>query len=117
MSVALHGLSYPSLRRRRTRAQAIVGDESEAHFMGRIRTLARLYGWQDWHQLSSLGTRPGYPDLHLLRPPRSIFAELKSEHGHLTRVQRETLALLTACGHEAYAWKPSDLPSIVRILR
>jgi len=95
----------------------LIGDESEAHFMNRIRRRAKLLGWEDFHQQDSMGTRAGLPDLILVRPPRVIFAELKSEHGRLTRAQRHTLANLMGCpGVETYIWKPHDMDTIWNIL-
>ena len=85
--------------------------------MSRIRRLARLYGWIDWHQLDSMGTRGGLPDLILLRPPRVIFAELKSEYGRLTPQQRDAIAMLGRCpGVETYVWRPRDWQTIVQTL-
>src|SRR5262252_8349183 len=84
----------------------LIGDESEAHFMNRIRRRAKLLGWEDFHQQDSMGTRAGLPDLILVRPPRVIFAELKSEHGRLTRAQRHTLANLMGCpGGGDHIWE------------
>jgi hypothetical protein len=95
----------------------LIGDESEQHFMGRIRRHAKLLGWEDFHQQDSMGTRAGLPDLILVRPPRVIFAELKSEHGRLTPAQRHTLANLMACpGVETYIWRPHDARDIWRLL-
>jgi len=95
----------------------LIGDESEAHFMNRIRRRAKLLGWEDFHQQDSMGTRAGLPDLILVRPPRVIFAELKSEHGRLTPAQRHTLAQLMGCpGIETYVWRPRDMQDIWTIL-
>ena len=97
--------------------RALVGDESEKHFMGRIRRRAEVFGWAVFHQLDSVGTRAGFPDLVMVRPPRVVFAELKSEHGRLTPAQRLVLELLGRCpGVEAYTWRPSDEPAIWRVL-
>jgi len=95
----------------------LIGDESESHFMNRIRRRAKLLGWEDFHQQDSMGTRAGLPDLILVRPPRVIFAELKSEHGRLTPAQRHTLAKLMGCpGVETYIWRPQDMQDIWTIL-
>jgi hypothetical protein len=95
----------------------LIGDESEAHFMGRVRRHAKALGWEDFHQQDSMGTRAGLPDLILVRPPRVIFAELKSEHGRLTPAQRQTLERLMECpGVETYVWRPRDARDIWNIL-
>jgi len=96
----------------------LVGDESEKHFMWRIRQRAALAGWTwRWHQLDSIGTQSGMPDLILVRPPRIIFAELKSEHGKLSAVQKQAIADLEQCpGVETYVWRPRDWASILEVL-
>lgn len=97
--------------------RALIGDESEKHFMARVRRRAEVLGWSVFHQLDSIGTRPGFPDLVLVRAPRVIFAELKSEHGRLTLAQRSLLEQLGQCpGVEAYTWRPSDESVIWRVL-
>lgn len=101
------------------RARAIVGDESERHFQGRVRRLAMLLGWElQYHTLDSQGSAPGFPDLVLLHPRqgRALVAELKSEHGRLTAAQRRWLAGFQVCGIPAYCWRPSDGPEIKRVL-
>jgi hypothetical protein len=96
---------------------ALVGDESEKHFMARVRRGAEVLGWVVFHHLDSMGTRGGFPDLFMVRPPRVVLAELKSEHGRLSAAQRAVLELLRRCpGVEAYTWRPSDEPAIWRIL-
>jgi hypothetical protein len=112
MTLALRGLSYPAVRR------VAIGDESEKHFQSRVVKLAQLYGWVCWHTLDSTGTRAGELDLRLLRPPRVIFAELKSQHGRVRLEQAQTIALLERCpGVETYLWRPSDWQQIVEVLR
>lgn len=112
MTLARRGLAYPQTR------AALIGDESEKHFEGRVRQLARLCGWVVFRTLDSTGTRAGEPDLRLIRPPRVIFAELKSQHGRLQLEQAQTIALLEQCpGISTFVWRPSDWQSIVEVLR
>jgi len=86
--------------------------------MARVRQLARVCGWVDWHTLDSSGMRAGEPDLRLVRPPRVIFAELKSQHGRLRVEQAAAIALLEQCpGVDVFVWKPSDWARIVEVLR
>jgi hypothetical protein len=115
MSVVTRGLVWPATRRR---PRDLIGDESEEHFLSRVRRTAKLFGWVDWHQRDSIGTRPGLPDLILVRPPRVIFAELKSQHGVLRVAQKVSIGLLAQCpGVEAYVLRPSDWSRIVEVLR
>jgi hypothetical protein len=63
---------------------------------------------------------PGFPDLVLARRGRVIFAELKSEKGHLTKEQASWLGHLSSVrgtiAPEVYEWRPSDLPEIQSVL-
>ena len=114
MNVALaRGLVYP-----KTRRATLVGDESEKSFQRRVVQLARLYGWVVHHTLDSTGTRAGEPDLRMIRPPRYLLAELKSQHGRLRPEQVAMLAMLERCpGVESFVWRPSDWQQIVEVLR
>lgn len=95
----------------------LIGDESEAHFQARLRRRAAALGWKDFHQLFSMGTRSGLPDLMLLRAPRLVFAELKSEHGRVlpsqTRIIDELRKVETV---DTYLWRPSQEQEIWRVL-
>ena len=46
-----------------------------------VGKLCRLYGWRRYHTYRSKHSPAGFPDEVLLRPPRLVFAELKSEKG------------------------------------
>lgn len=54
------------------------------------------------------GGMSGWPDLTLIRPPRIVFAELKGPTTPTTDEQHATLALLRACGLEAYLWRSGE---------
>ncbi|MCC6959421.1 MAG: hypothetical protein IT301_06200, partial [Dehalococcoidia bacterium] len=71
---------------------------SEAVFQGQVLQTARLMGWGPvYHTRYSLGSRAGYPDLHLLRGKRSVFMELKTMKGKVSPAQDEwILALMEA---------------------
>jgi hypothetical protein len=72
------------------------------------------HGWRTPVQ----GDGKGFPDLVLARPPRVIFAELKTAKGKLGPEQENWLAALTACpGVEVYVWRPDQLDDIAQILR
>jgi hypothetical protein len=59
----------------------------------------------------------GRPDLVLVRPPRIIFAELKSETGELKPRQAEWLDVLRLLpATETYLWRPRDWAELVEIL-
>jgi len=91
---------------------------SEVAFQGRILDYARLKGWRAIHHPDSRRvTEPGLPDLILVRPPRIIFAELKSASGVLRPAQIDMLAKLKLCpGIETCLWRPADWAQVMETL-
>ncbi len=82
-----------------------------------VRELADVFGWKVFCSWSSKHSPYGEFDLRLIRPPRYIVAELKTEKGRVSEEQRATLLLLQACpALEVFVWRPSDLDEIERIL-
>ena len=96
-----------------------------------IAKLCRLYGWRRYHTYRSKRSPAGFPDLVLVKPPRLIFAELKSDDGKVSAEQAEWLLDLEAvsgavqqtliAGHppsdvEVFTWRPRDLDQIARVL-
>jgi Holliday junction resolvase len=77
---------------------------------------ARQFGWRFYHTLNSWGSAKGFPDLVLVRPPRLLFVELKSDKGKVKPEQIEWLADLRASKAEAYLWRPMDVEAVVAIL-
>lgn len=93
------------------------GAESEKQFMAAVVDLARVLGWSCFHTYLSIRSESGFPDLLLVRPPRLIFAELKSSRGRLSPAQTAWLALLKAvpCA-EVHVWRPEDKQRIADVL-
>lgn len=96
---------------------------SESQWSGLVVELARLGGWTlRYHVFNSKRSNFGFPDWVLCKPPRLIFAELKSDVGKTTDDQEAWLAGLRevekATGGlvQAYVWRPSDYPEVVEIL-
>lgn len=78
--------------------------------------LATSCGWRHcYHTYRSIKSPTGFPDWCLVRD-RVIFAELKTEHGQVSDVQREWLDGLAKAGAECYLWRPGDLDEIADIL-
>jgi hypothetical protein len=91
---------------------------SERELTGYVADLARLFGWLRYHTWLSRHSARGFPDEVLVRPPRLIFAELKSERGKLAAAQAEWLdALAHVPGVEVYTWRPSQMDEIAEVLR
>ena len=102
-------------RRRPPRSQLAV---SEAKWQDTILQSARLQRWLAYHTYDSRRSTPGFPDLILVRPPRIVVAELKTEHGRLSNDQRKWLAHFNECpGVETYVWRPSDWKQVEEVLR
>jgi hypothetical protein len=105
---------------------------TERRFHKQVVRLAELMGWRVWHDTATNAPRAcaacdtpipvirnpaGMLDLILIRRPRVVWAELKSERGTLTDAQYTALVELRASGQEAHVWRPSDIEKITRILR
>jgi hypothetical protein len=83
-----------------------------------IRSLCSIYGWRMAFTQYSLRSPKGFPDLVLLRPPRIVIAELKSEVGQTRPDQDAWLAELAQVpGIEVHLWRPDDLERIAEALR
>lgn len=94
------------------------GPGSEKQFLGQLRQAAGWLGWRCYHTHDSRRSEAGFPDVVLVRPPSVIFAELKTDSGRLTPLQREWLEDLKACDRvEAVLWRPSDWDAAIARLR
>ena len=91
---------------------------SEAGLQKAVLELAKANGWDlRYHERRggahwSLGS--GLPDLILVRAPRMVMAELKTETGQLGPKQVQWLDALNEVSRvhgspEVYVWRPSDL--------
>lgn len=99
-----------------TDAQAVLAKSmTEKELLQTVLEMARARGWEAYHTHDSRRSEAGYPDLTLARNGAIIFAELKSEKGHLTLDQVKWMRAIS----RAHVWRPSDLLSgaIERALR
>ena len=95
-----------------------VGRHGERNWQRHIVEMATGLGWSlIYHTFESRGSQRGYPDLHMVRVPRSIFVELKTNKGRIRPDQQVWLDALQACGQEAYLWRPRDEDEAMEILR
>jgi hypothetical protein len=91
---------------------------SERDLTAYVRDVAKAFGWRRYHTWLSKHSPAGFPDEVLLRPPRLVFAELKSERGRLKPEQEAWLEdLRQVPGVEVYQWRPEDMDAIVEVLR
>ncbi len=77
---------------------------------------ARLKGWRVYFTHTSKFSPAGFPDLVLVRGPRLMMRELKTERGVVTGAQADWLERLYAAGVDASVWRPSDWPAIQKEL-
>jgi hypothetical protein len=90
---------------------------TEKALLQAVFAMARDFGWEAYHPLISRWGASGWPDLTLVKPPRLIFAELKTGRNPVTQQQRKWLGLLRQCpGVEVYLWRPSDMQRIAEVL-
>lgn len=107
------------------------GALNETAFQGHVVGLAGFYGWRDYHTLDSRGSKRGFPDLVLVRPPELLFVELKTDTGRLSTEQEDWMhdlravvdaidaALFLVAGGiddppriEAHVWRPRDWEAV-----
>lgn len=101
--------------------------QTEKDFMAVVTDYAKLRGWRVYHTFDSRHSAAGFPDLVLVRPPRLVFAELKSEGGKLTPEQKAWIEALKEIGAfdrltfrdipEVYVWWPRDHEQVIETLK
>lgn len=98
---------------------------SEAEWQKKVLELARWYQWKlTYHPPDNRPGRsghiqnvnPGFPDLILVKPPRMLAIELKSEKGIASPAQIQWLLGLEAAGVEVEVWRPSMESHVVDVL-
>ena len=115
----------------RDAADIVASQMTEAEHLEQVKAVALTCGWRLYHTFDSRRSAAGFPDLVLVRPPRVIFAELKSEKGRLDTRQRYSPrtgralpnqkdwkdAFESCPGVDYYLWRPSDWDSILGVLQ
>jgi hypothetical protein len=101
----------------------------EADLQRSIISVARDAGFLVYATYRSQRSEPGFPDLVMVKPPRVIFAEIKTEKGRLSTGrmnkantrwlpgQDDWLEALSHCiGVEYYLWRPGDVENAYAII-
>lgn len=94
--------------------------ESEAEFSKRVVELARRRGWSYQRTVDGLWAAShtsGFPDLTLVRGREVIFAELKTDRGHLSAAQSDLHEAWRKGGRRIRVWRPRDWADIEDALR
>ncbi len=81
---------------------------SEKDWQREVVSWAKKLGWMVHENKFSLYAKPGFPDLFMVRPPKVIIAELKSNKGKLRPEQETWIENLRACGLSVCVWRPQD---------
>jgi hypothetical protein len=101
---------------------------SEAKLLECVLDLARLYGWRSFHARPAMTARgyrtpvqgdgKGFPDLILLKPPKTLAVELKATGKNPTEAQRIWLEKFYQASAGGLTWRPADWHSgeILRVL-
>lgn len=91
---------------------------TEKQLQQHVLDLARLLGWRAYHTFDSRHSAAGFPDLVLIKPPRLLFVELKSDKGKLSSAQVEWINDLLfvhfALGQQLRG-EPKDVPVRVAV--
>lgn len=92
---------------------------TEAELQQTIIDAAELSGWLAFHDGDSRrSTGAGFPDLVLVKPPRVVLLELKSEVGRIRPEQHVWMDALSRCDTVASAIvRPEHLDTILDYLR
>ena len=94
---------------------------SEAQWTRQVIDLAKARRWWMYHPHDSRRSEAGWPDWTFIRPPRIVFAELKTDRksSKLTAEQEFVIGLLTECVRknlEVYVWRPKDFDDVREVL-
>tara|TARA_R100000329_G_scaffold122194_1_gene100798 strand:+ start:17 stop:313 length:297 start_codon:yes stop_codon:yes gene_type:complete len=91
---------------------------TEADLQALIVDVAETYGWLVFHDNDSRRNNPGFPDLVLVKPPRVVFMECKSEKGKLRPEQQVWMGHLLECDTVASAVvRPEHLDLVIEYLQ
>lgn len=100
---------------------------TEKEWSTTVIEIARLNRWLIHHSrpawvregrmVTALSGHTGLPDLIMVKAPRLVVVELKTQTGQLTEEQRNWLqAFAEVPGCRAFVWRPADLDTVWKIL-
>ena len=91
---------------------------NEAALQQLLIDAAELNGWLVFHDNDSRRNAAGFPDLVLVKPPRVLFLELKSEVGRVRPEQHVWMDALSCCDTIASAIvRPDHADQIMKYLQ
>lgn len=86
---------------------------NEAQFQQRITDTCDYLGLLWHHETDSRRSKAGFPDLVIVGPSGTIFAELKSDKGQITDAQWFWIRAINDSGSEAWIWRPRNWEMIL----
>ena len=90
---------------------------TEKELSKQIVAAAKECGWLTYHTFLSKWSKPGFPDLCMVRNDRLLFWELKSAVGKVSESQAEWIEALSAVpGVDARVVRPGDLEEVYLLL-
>ena len=90
---------------------------AEAPFQEKIIDFCDWLRLLHYHVYDSRRSSSGFPDLVIVGPAGTVFAELKSTSGKVSFAQQEWHTRLNESGAIAYIWRPEDWDDVERILK
>lgn len=90
---------------------------NEKEWQRQVVDVAHLFGFRVYHPWLSIRSEKGWPDLALFRPGRFLLAELKTNKGKVSAAQEGMIRDLRRAGVEVHVWRPSDLDTVMEVLR
>jgi hypothetical protein len=113
-----HGITYPQAQAQAAARRGQTLQQPERDWQAQVIALATGLGFRVYHTWRSEHSVAGFPDLVLVKAPRVLFAELKTDVGKLMPAQETWLAELAQCpGVENYVWRPRDAQVVADILQ
>lgn len=90
---------------------------TESDLQAVIVETAELAGWLVFHDHDARRNPAGLPDLILVKPPRVVFLELKTDTGRIRPAQQVWLDALAQCDTIASALiRPEHLETVIEYL-
>lgn len=111
---------------------AIFHPQTVRAFAQEVKAYAEQQGWRVLHDGTARVPKPcrscgvaadpdraalHLPHLILVRRPRILFVELRSERGEGSARRIAFMAELATCGQEVVKWRPSSWRGIIHVLR
>ena len=98
--------------------EVLLREVKESTFRDQVRAWAERLGWLTYFTWNSRHSPAGFPDLVMVRPPRLLLVELKTQlapppHGRQL-LWLDTLAEVPCV--EVHVWRPMDEDLILRVL-